>query len=363
MYYGAEHTYGARASDAWTYRGLRTVIIENELLRAVVLADKGADIMSLVHKPTDTELLWRSPWGVRNPATYVPTTGDPTALWLDFYEGGWQSVFPGGGFPSRHANADLGLHAESSLLPWDVHVAEEGPERACAEFKVRLARTPFISSRSVSIEVASPTLVVRETLTNCSEVEFPVSYGQHIAIGPPFLSEACVIDLPGGTVHNHPVDWSPSGRLKAAAVSRWPQAVLKDGSTVDLRRVPPRGADIEDQLYVADLADGWYAVTNIDLRVGLAVHFPKELYRFLWYWQVFSGGPGYPWWGRNYNIGLEPFTAATNRGLEAAVEDASALTLAPRESLQSEVLVTIYSSQTGVQSVGSDGTVHTKEDA
>lgn len=31
------------------------------------------------------------------------------------------------------------------------------------------------------------------------------------------------------------------------------------------------------------------------------------------YWQVFNGPFRYPWWGETYNIGLEPFTSATNR--------------------------------------------------
>lgn len=49
-HYGAEHPFGARVSDAWTYRGLRTVIVENELLKAVLLADKGANVISLDRK-------------------------------------------------------------------------------------------------------------------------------------------------------------------------------------------------------------------------------------------------------------------------------------------------------------------------
>ena len=100
MHYQLERTHGCRISDAWAYRGLKTAIIENKILRVVVLIDKGADIYQLVHKPTDTDFLWRSPWGVRDPSKFIPTTGSPTNVWLDVYEGGWQTVLPGGGFPS-----------------------------------------------------------------------------------------------------------------------------------------------------------------------------------------------------------------------------------------------------------------------
>ena len=44
MHYQNERNYGCRVSDSWTYRGLRTAIIENELLRIVILIDKGADV-------------------------------------------------------------------------------------------------------------------------------------------------------------------------------------------------------------------------------------------------------------------------------------------------------------------------------
>ena len=64
MHYQSERNHGCRISDAWTYRGLKTVVMENELIRVVILADKGANIYWFVHKASDTDFLWRSPWGV-----------------------------------------------------------------------------------------------------------------------------------------------------------------------------------------------------------------------------------------------------------------------------------------------------------
>ena len=86
MHYRIERNYGCRISDSWTYRGHKTAIIENEILRVVVLIDKGADIYEFLHKPSDTDFVWRSPWGVRDPKQFVPTTGSGTELWLDQYE-------------------------------------------------------------------------------------------------------------------------------------------------------------------------------------------------------------------------------------------------------------------------------------
>ena len=91
------------------------MVLENDLLRVVVLVDKGADVYQLVHKPTDVDFLWRSRWGVRDPSKFSPTTGSGEGLWLDMYEGGWQTVLPAGGFPTKYGGADLGLHAEASI--------------------------------------------------------------------------------------------------------------------------------------------------------------------------------------------------------------------------------------------------------
>ena len=70
--YTHERNYGCRVTEA-IYRGLRTVTLENEIIRVTVLADKGSDIIEFLHKPTDTDFMWRSPQGVQNPATFVPT--------------------------------------------------------------------------------------------------------------------------------------------------------------------------------------------------------------------------------------------------------------------------------------------------
>ncbi|MQG21982.1 MAG: hypothetical protein FI688_00715, partial [SAR202 cluster bacterium] len=61
--YQNERVYGARVSDAWKYRGLKTVILENKHIRIQILSDKGADISSFVHKATDTEFMFKTPWG------------------------------------------------------------------------------------------------------------------------------------------------------------------------------------------------------------------------------------------------------------------------------------------------------------
>ena len=357
MHYQHERTHGCRVSDAWTYRGLKTAVLENELLRVVILIDKGADIYQLVHKPTDVDFLWRSPWGVRDPSRFVPTTGSATGMWMDLYEGGWQTVLPGGGFPSAYGAADMGLHAEVNTMPWDCAIVEDSPDRVSIRCRVRTYRTPFFFEKTLTLESGSPVLSIEQELLNEGEEPVHCVWGEHIALGAPFLSEDCVIDLPGGRIINHPVDWDPGNRLKAGFEGPWPWSDARDGGRIDLGKVPPRSVRALDQSYITDMPEGWYAITNQKMGLGFGVVFPTEVYRFLWYWQSLAGGFGYPWYGRTYNVGLEPFTSYTNEGLQTAIENGTALRLEPGQRVAASVKAIAIADAQGVERIQPDGTV------
>ena len=357
MHYQSERNYGCRVSDAWTYRGLRTAILENELLRVVILVDKGADVDRLVHKPTDVDFLWRSPTGVRDPRRFLPTSGDGVGVWMDMYQGGWQTVFPGGGYPSEYKGADMGLHAEANTMPWDCAVVEDTPERASIRCWVRTSRTPFFFEKTLTLTSGSNVLEVDQALTNEGEEKTHCVWGEHIALGPPFLSEDCVIDLPGGTFINHPTEFHPNNRLKADIRTPWPMTQAKDGSEIDASKIPPKSIRAYDMSYISDMPEGWYAVTNQRLGVGFGVHFPTDVYRFLWYWQSFGGSYGYPFWGRTYNVGLEPFSSYTNEGLANAIDNGTAMELEPGERVESSLKVVAYSGSERVTRIRPDGSV------
>ena len=357
MHYQLERNHGCRVSDAWTYRGLKAAVLENELLRVVILVDKGADIYQLVHKPTDVDFLYRSPWGVRDPCRFLPTSGSPTEMWIDVYEGGWQTVLPGGGFPSEYAGAQMGLHAEVNTMPWDCVITEDTPDRVSLRCWVRTYRTPFFFEKTLTLTGGSPVLEIDESLTNEGEETAHCVWGEHIALGPPFLSEDCVIDVPGGTVINHPTEFHPNNRLKPGYQGPWPWTELKDGSREDLRNVPPKSIRGYDQVYITDMPDGWYAITNQSMGVGFGVHFPAEVFKYLWYWQSLGGGYGYPWYGRTYNVGLEPFTSYTNEGLANAIENGTALELESGQRVEASVKAIAYTGAEGVERIDPDGSV------
>ena len=359
MHYQLERNSGCRVSDAWTYRGLKTVILENELLRVVVLADKGADVYELVYKPTDTDFMWRTPWGVRDPRRFTSTTGWPPALWLDSYEGGWQTLAPTAGPPAEYRGAEIGQHSESTLMPWDVRIEEDSPERVAAKFWVRTYRTPFYVEKTLSLEAGSPVLTVEEAVVNEAEEEAECVWGQHIALGAPFLSPACRLDLPGARVFTLGEGMESERRLADGDGGPWPNAPGANGGTVDLRTFPDRSERLMDLAVLHELEDGWYAVTNADLGVGFGFSFPKETFPFIWYWQVFGGGSGYPWYRRTYNVGLEPFSSLPGGMGWPGSDERTSLMMAPGERRATTMRAVAFESKTGVAAITPQGEVTT----
>ena len=364
MHYQIERTDGCRISDAWTYRGLKTVVMENELIRVTILADKGADIYEFIHKPTDTDFMWRTPWGVRDPQRFIPTTGWPGGIWQDVYEGGWQTLAPTAGPPMTYAGAEIGQHSEATTMPWDVQILDDSPGRVSARFWVRTYRTPFFIEKTLTIESGNPVLTVEESIVNEAEEESDAVWGQHIALGPPFLSEHCRLDIPSAKFIVPGEGVESERRLQSGQIGEWPMAEKNpagDGKgQVDLHDIPPRSDRVQDYMSFTDLTDGWYALTNPVRRVGFAFVFPKETFRYLWYWQVFGGGRGYPWYGRTYNVGLEPFSSLPN-GLPmpgAGEPTSMRLVAGERRSVTMKAIAYVPpESAAGVQSVSPDGTV------
>ena len=357
MHYQTERTSGCRISDSWTYRGLKAVVMENELLRVTVLADKGADIFEFVHKPSDTDFMWRTPWGVRDPSLFIPSSGWGEGVWHDMYEGGWQTIAPTGGYPGEYMGAEIGQHNESALMPWDCQILTDTPEQVSAKFWVQSYRTPYWIEKTLTIEQGSAALKVSESVTNLAEEPTECVWGQHIALGEPFLNAGCRLDLPGGSVYGLGDGSMPGSLLAAEARGEWPTAPAPGGDPVDLHKFPARSERIEDMAVFHELADGWYAVTDPNKGVGFGFAFPKSIFEYIWYWQVFGGKGGYPWYKRTYNVGLEPFSSMPSGLPLPPSEEKTSFTMEAGETRTAEMVAVAYESTSGVESISPDGAV------
>ncbi len=351
--YTHERNFGCRMTAA-VYRGLRTLTLENELLRVTFLVDKGTDIVEFLHKPTDTDFMWRSPLGVRNPATYVPTVARPDGPFLDFYEGGWQECLPTGGNPVETLGTVFGVHGEACLLPWEYVILQDDPSQVQVRFWVRTVRTPLLIEKTVTLASQRSVLSFYERLTNEGCEPFDLVWGHHPAFGAPFLDPSCVIDLPGGEVKTVPQ--GESSRCASGEGMAWPQARGRSGETLDLSRIPGPEARSHDLAFITHLREGWYALTNSDRQVGFGMIWPLDVFPALWFWQVYCGAFESPWYGRTYNIALEPWSAPYETVTEARAHGAQR-TLAPGAVQEVGFHAVAYAGHRGVARIHPDGTV------
>ena len=356
------HTHGCRVSDEWTLRGMRAAVLENDLLRVVVLLDRGAEIVEFRYKPHDLDPLAR--WGeLRTPAHAPPSIASSNGTFLDYYVGGWQEILPNGGPPVTHRGAEYGQHGEVCLVPWASEVVEDTPERVSLRCTVRPLRTPLRLERTMTLELGRATLTLNERLINEAAEPLDVMWGHHIAFGLPFLVEGAVISTSARhvTVEVDRDGFTPR-RLSAGQEGAWPHLMGAHGALLDLSVVPPREtASGREMAYLSDFADAaWYTITNPVTQVGVAVRWDSAMFRYLWLWQELGSGRGYPWWGRVYTVALEPWTSMPTLGLTEAVVRNTQLVLQAGQVVTTQLTVTAFHGIRMVATVDADGTVRSK---
>jgi hypothetical protein len=316
--------WGARIAE-YRRRGRRAVFLENQRLRVGIDADRGTEVFEFLFKPRDIDFTPVGPAGARDPLPYPP---DPKLAFIDTYEGGWQEVFPNGGAPCSHEGVQFGQHDEVWQLPWDYEIVTDDEREVAVRFSVETRRIPFRLTKEVRLQTETPRLEVTETLENLSPATLHAMWGQHLAFGPPFLRPGCRIELPNGArTIPHPAPMGSEGRRVASQTGRWPLVAAPEGGTVDLSAVPGRGTP-SDIVYLTGFEPAWYELTDPD-GFGLRVEWDAAVMPYLWFWQEFGAGRAYPWYGRLYTIGLEPFSSYPTNGLVEAAANGSALLMPP----------------------------------
>ena len=301
-----------------TVSGWPAIVLTGDALEATVLPDRGAEICSLVHRPTRTELLFRAPWGLQPPGA-PPRAGAAGHAFLERYAGGWQELFPSVSAATTYRGETIPFHGEVATLPWR---CEAGP--AGLRCTVRCERTRFRLERTMRFE--DWRLVLDESVTNEGDELAHFVWGHHLVLGPPFLERGCMLDTPARTIATIPELWEDTARLEPGQHEPWPSARLRRGGTVDLREVPGPEAGIHDDVYLTDLEAGWAAVTNPRLGLRVRLDFDHRVFRWLIVWQPYGGAKEPPLTG-SYALGVEPWTSS--RPLGEAVDLGEAIALEP----------------------------------
>lgn len=319
--------------DIGEISGWRSVALETTELRVEVLPAKGAEIHRLIDLRSGMNVLFDAPWGLRRPGEPpLPGSGDDPFMWN--YAGGWQELFPSVNDACSYRDRPIPFHGEVASLEWEYQALDCGEGEVAVQFWVRCRETPFLVQRVLRVRDGEPEIVIEQTATNESSDPAHLVWGHHCVVGPPFLEPGCTLDLPGTTIVTSPELWEPeTARLAPGQEEFWPNARLRTGGTVDLRRVPGREAGSHDDVFVGVDA-GWATVCNDRLGLTFALEWDPSVFGCVVLWQPYGGAVAQPLAGA-YALGVEPWSSRLN--LEDAVATGEAIELAAGGTFETSV--------------------------
>lgn len=337
-------------------RTLRALEIENDLVSITVLLDKGADIYRLIYKPKRMDVMWKAPWGMKEAARGFDSAADSLTAWLEAYAGGWQVLFPNGGFANTYKGVELGYHGEASMKAWDCEILTDSSDSIEVKLALRLSRSPFSIERWMRLDAGSPILRIRERISNHAGEPMDCMWSHHPAFGAPFLSEHCVIDTDARILQSDDRYEGAANPLKLGTEYAWPRA-----GDLDLSTIPPPDQPRDLLGYLKDFESGWYSITNRALGFGIGFTWDADVFPYAWFWQELNSSPGFPFYKCSYVIAIEPASSIPGHGLSAVMESTgSHLTLQPGESRDFELNVVFYESSAGVEHIDDAGNVRLK---
>lgn len=306
MDYQSERNHGCRIRE-FCFRNTKLLSMENNVLKITIIVDKGADIYEIIHKPTDTDFLWKTTGGIKDRRA-IPLVSGEEGTFMDHYEGGWQEALPGGG-PYEKGGARIGLHGEACMVPWDFRILKDEQKEISVELNCRTIRYPFRIRKTVTMAENSSTILFEETVKNTGNEEVEFMWGQHPAVGKPFLNKNCKISVPAKKFLARGTQFCENNHIPAGTSGIWPFTTDEQGRKIDLSMVPEEHAQTGNLIFLSELSEGWFAVNDTKRKLGYGMRWDKEVFPYVWYWQQSDSSQGYPWYSSGYNIALEIWNA------------------------------------------------------
>ncbi len=323
------------------------LVLESDRLSVTLLPNKGCDLYAITDRRTGVDVLFKSPWGLRTPPFHGTTSME---RWIEAYPGGWQLLLPNGGDECTHDGARFGYHGEAAVVAWQVE--ERGASHAT--LSVALTTAPLSVRREIVVE--GPVLRVSETVTNHSPDPFACMWSHHPAFGAPFLDGSCRLAV--GCARVSADDRAPGTLLEAGSRHEWPIATARDGSRVDLRRIPPPDEPRALLAYCSDFLEPYFALSNPGLGLGVGIRWPVEQFPKAWLWQEVHSGQGWPWHRRAYVAAVEPASTIPGQGFaHALAEGESGVLFAPEQSRQVVVEAVVFHDAREVAGIDDGGVV------
>ncbi len=325
-------------TDEWSYRGFKTVILENELIRVTVLPCLGAKIHEFIYKPSDHDFMFHHPRvECRTPVFDVNVD--------NWWTGGMDEAIPTG-HPCSYKGENYPFLGEAWSLNWHYQIQKISGNEVCLYLRRALIISPLIVERWISLKQGERTLNFRHKISNTGYAPFEFLWGLHPGFN---ITPDYRIDLPADEVQIE--ESLPSNRLgKSGTLYTWPFALDNEGNQVDMRLVPLPDSGTMDFHYVTGLKEGWLALTDTKKKEGVALVFPKEVFKSIWLWLVYGG------WRSTYVAAVEAWTGYPAK-LSDAVDHGEYSQLKPGETLECESKLLVYNGFKEIKSIDPEGNV------
>lgn len=267
--------------------GIETVILSNDLVRAVILAGKGADLLEFVWKPLQINCLYRSDEPM-NVYDNFKLSEKRLLNHSDHLLGGWVDALPHRG---SYKNTEIGQDngGIAATLPWNYEVVKNEKDVISIRLWVDLPVFPMHVEKVYTLYEASSSLFIDETVTNQGDAPMSFTWTQHALFN--FLSDATTLEVDSDTVFKAWEHMADPGRPLEAYETNAQEAKLSQGS-FDLRH--PLKSDRSEFVVYNHLKKGEAALIDNDLQ--LAVRLNWDILQFPYLRSLYQGSL----------IGLEP---------------------------------------------------------
>ena len=114
--------------------------------------------------------------------------------------------------------------------------------------------------------------------------------------------------------------------------------INEENQKVDISKIPKKNSKTADMIYLKDFPkQGEYKILNTKENLTIGMSWDSSLFPYLWMWLVCNGSFSYPWYGRTYNIALEPWTSYPSLGLTEAIKNNSSLKIKAHEIIKTDL--------------------------
>ena len=255
-----------------------------------------------MHKPSDTDLLWRWDRGLPPATPAAPSLALPQGGYQDAFAGGWDLTFPAVARLQAAAGTVVGSHGETWALPWTASIERDDPEGVRLSLRTRCRRTPFDLWRTLELG-EGPQLRCVTRVVNRGSRPHPWALGEHAVWEvAPMLATGGRIEV-SGEVTTAP-EQPPGSGLAPDRRGAWPVVETLDGGSRDLSDLGP---SVQGSTGLAAVrVDRGEVVLRGEGRPTMTLGWDHGVLPHLLVWLPFGGDHGAPWFGSVRALGLEP---------------------------------------------------------